>query len=93
MVITGYNWFCLVLTGSVAGPLVLAPEEQQGPGGLPDADRPVLEGPAAAHRRRLREVGREVRLLQRFVRQRRLLRRYTDIYRYIVKYLYIDIDM
>ena len=51
-----------------SGPLVLAPEEQQGAGGLPHADRPVLEGPATAHRRRLRTLRREVRLLQRYAR-------------------------
>lgn len=45
--------------------MVLAPEEQQGAGGLPHADRPVLEGLAASHRRRLREIGWQICLLQR----------------------------
>lgn len=63
-------WFCinrtdLVLALCVAGPVVLASEEQQGAGGLPHADRSVLEGPAASHRRRLREIWRQICLLQR----------------------------
>lgn len=48
-----------------AGPVVLARQEQPGDGRLPHADHVLLAGPAARHRRRLREQRWQLRLLQR----------------------------
>lgn len=54
------------LLAGFPGPMVLATAEQQGAGGLPDADRPVLEGPATRHWCSLWEIGWEICVLQRY---------------------------